>query len=377
MNHLPSDLTGQALEIWHTLLATVLPMVLAVTLALVIHRVVFAAAGRVAERTPGIVDDAFVRHGRRPARLLFVLLAVFVALPMMRLPASAADTVKQLFTMGMTATVGWLAVAFTGVIQDVIAARYDVTRPDNLVARQIQTRVRVLRRLLVAAIVTVTACLILMAIPSIRQIGITLFASAGIAGLVAGIAARPALANLIAGVQLALTEPIRLDDVVIVEGEWGWVEEIRATYVVVRIWDLRRMVVPLSYFIEHPFQNWTRTTADILGSVFLHVDYTVPIDEVRAQLRRILEATDLWDKRVWGLQVTNSTDRTLELRALMSAANSGKAWDLRCHVREELVKFLQRTYPDALPKIRAEVQRDRTVPGAAPATEDPAVRSGG
>jgi small-conductance mechanosensitive channel len=215
----------------------------------------------------------------------------------------------------------------------------------------------VLRRLLVAAIVTVTACLILMSIPSIRQIGITLFASAGIAGLVAGMAARPALSNLIAGVQLALTEPIRLDDVVIVEGEWGWIEEIRPTYVVVRIWDLRRLIVPLSYFIEHPFQNWTRKTADILGTVFVYVDYTVPVDAVREELHRILESTDLWDKKVWNLQVTKSAEQTLELRALMSAPTSGKAWDLRCHVREELVKYLQREYPHALPTVRAEIRQ--------------------
>jgi small-conductance mechanosensitive channel len=228
---------------------------------------------------------------------------------------------------------------------------------DNLAARQAHTRVRVLRRLLVAAIVTVTACLILMSIPSIRQIGITLFASAGIVGLVAGMAARPALSNLIAGVQLALTEPIRLDDVVIVEGEWGWIEEIRSTYVVVRIWDLRRLVVPLSYFIEHPFQNWTRKTADILGTVFIYVDYTVPIDVVRKQLLRILQASDLWDEKVWGLQVTKSAEQTLELRALMSAPDSGKAWDLRCQVREELVKYLQREYPQSLPRVRAEIRQ--------------------
>jgi small-conductance mechanosensitive channel len=259
--------------------------------------------------------------------------------------------------MGLTATVGWLAVAFTGVIQDVVSAKHDITQADNLAARQIHTRVRVLRRLLVAAIVTVTACLILMSIPSIRQIGITLFASAGIAGLVAGMAARPALSNLIAGVQLALTEPIRLDDVVIVEGEWGWIEEIRPTYVVVRIWDLRRLVVPLSYFIEHPFQNWTRRTADILGTVFVYVDYTVPVDEVREQLHRILKSSDLWDKKVWGLQVTKSSEQTLELRGLMSAPDSGKAWDLRCHVREELVKYLQREYPHSLPTVRAEIRQ--------------------
>jgi small-conductance mechanosensitive channel len=357
MTELPQKIAEEALDIWQILLSTVVPFVAAILVALLVHYLVFLVADKMASRTKGIADNALVRHGRRPARLLFVLLAIFPVLPMVDLPEGALDTIKQVLTMGMTATVGWLAVAFTGAIQDVVAAKHDITQADNLTARQIHTRVRVLRRLLVAAIVTVTACLILMSIPSIRQIGITLFASAGIAGLVAGMAARPALSNLIAGVQLALTEPIRLDDVVIVEGEWGWIEEISPTYVVVRIWDLRRLVVPLSYFIEHPFQNWTRRTADILGTVFVYVDYTVPVDEIRKQLHRILEASNLWDKKVWGLQVTKSSEQTLELRGLMSAPDSGKAWDLRCHVREELVKYLQREYPHSLPTVRAEIRQ--------------------
>jgi small-conductance mechanosensitive channel len=356
MTELPQKIAEEALDIWQVLLSSVAPFVGAVLVALLVHYLVFLAAGKMANRTKGVADNSFVRHGRRPARLLFILLAVFVVLPMVELPEGALATIEQVLTMGSTAAVGWLAVGLTGVIQDVVAARHDITQADNLAARQAHTRVRVLRRLLVAAIVVVTACLILMSIPSVRQIGITLFASAGIIGLVAGMAARPALSNIIAGIQLAITEPIRLDDVVIVEGEWGWIEEIRSTYVVVRIWDLRRLVIPLSYFIEHPFQNWTRRTADILGTVFIYVDYTIPVDEVRKQLLRILQASDLWDEKVWGLQVTDSTEQTLELRALMSAPDSGKAWDLRCHVREELVGYLQQEYPQSLPTVRAEIR---------------------
>lgn len=365
MTEMQQEIVEEALEIWQIVLSSVAPFAVAILVAFLAHYLVFAIASKMAKRTKGILDNALVKHGRGPARLLFVLLAVFPVLPMAELSDGTLATVNQVLTMGMTAAVGWFAVGFTGVIQDVVAARHDITKTDNLEARQMHTRVRVLRRLLVAAIVTVTACLILMSIPSIRQIGITLFASAGIAGLVAGMAARPALSNLIAGVQLALTEPIRLDDVVIVEGEWGWIEEIRPTYVVVRIWDLRRLVVPLSHFIEHPFQNWTRKTADILGTVFIYVDYTIPVDEIREHLHQVLEASDLWDKKVWNLQVTNSTEQTLELRALMSATDSGKAWDLRCHVREELVKYLQREYPQSLPKVRAELRqthRDAAAP---------------
>ena len=197
-----------------------------------------------------------------------------------------------------------------------------------------------------------------MTFPSIRHLGESLFASAGLAALVAGLAARSTFSNLIAGVQIAFTQPMRLDDVVIVEGEWGWIEEIRTTYVVVRIWDLRRLIVPLSYFIEKPFQNWTRQTADLLGTVFLYTDYTVPVEEVRQEIHRVLESSKRWDGKVWGMQVTNASERSMELRALMSAPNASVAFELRCFVRERLIQFLQEKYPQSLPKTRAELVRD-------------------
>jgi small-conductance mechanosensitive channel len=331
----------------------------AIVFAYVVHYMAYLAASKLAQRTRGVGDNALVTYSRRPARVILTILALFLILPSLNIPEEIQNSIQLLLTLGLTAAVGWLAAGLTRVITDVIHHRYDIAADDNLVARQMHTRARVIQRVLVAVIVVVTVCLMLMSIPSIRQIGVTLFASAGVAGLVIGMAARPALSNLIAGLQLAMTEPIRIDDVVIVEGEWGWIEEIRTTYVVVRIWDLRRLVVPLSYFIEHPFQNWTRQTADILGTVFVYTDYTVPVDEVRKQLHRILDATDLWDKKVWGMQVTNATEHTMELRALMSAQTSGKAWDLRCHVREELIKYLKRKYPQSLPRVRAEFETVR------------------
>ena len=170
-------------------------------------------------------------------------------------------------------------------------------------------------------------------------------------------AARPTLSNLLAGVQIALTEPIRMDDVVIVEGEWGRIEEIGTTYIVVRIWDLRRLVVPLSYFIDHPFQNWTRTSADLLGTVYVYADYNVPVEEVRQELHRILKTSELWDGKTWGLQVTDATDHVLQLRALISAPDSGTAWDLRCHVRERLISYLQERHPSSLPRFRGDVRQ--------------------
>jgi hypothetical protein len=205
----------------------------------------------------------------------------------------------------------------------------------------------------------VALAVMLMTFPSIRHLGESLFASAGLAALLAGLAARSTFSNLLAGVQIAFTQPMRLDDVVIVEGEWGWIEEITTTYVVVRIWDLRRLIVPLSYFIEKPFQNWTRKTADLLGTVFLYTDYTIPVEEVRQEFHRVLESSNLWDGKVWGLQVTNTSEHTMELRALMSAPDASRAFNLRCHVREKMIGFLQEKYPESLPKTRAVLARDK------------------
>ena len=209
--------------------------------------------------------------------------------------------------------------------------------------------------------ITVAAALTLL--PGVRQIGVSLFASAGIAGLALGLAARPMLSNLIAGLQIAFTQPIRIKDAVVVEGEWGWIEEIGLFYVVIKIWDWRRLVVPLSYFIEKPFQNWTRESASIIGSVFWSVDYTAPVKAMRTKLEDICKTTPLWDGDVVNLQVSDTTDTTLTVRALASARNSPQAWDLRCYIREEMIAWLQETYPEALPRVRAEAQvQTRPVP---------------
>jgi small-conductance mechanosensitive channel len=194
-----------------------------------------------------------------------------------------------------------------------------------------------------------------MTFDSIRRIGVSLFASAGVAGIIIGFAAQKLIASVLAGFQIALTQPIRIDDVVIVENEWGWIEEITLTYVVVRIWDKRRLILPSTYFIENPFQNWTRVSADILGTVFIYTDYTVPVDELRSEFTRILEESDLWDGQTNVMQVTNATDKTLEIRALMSTADSPTAWDLRVLVREKLIHFLQQNYPESLPRTRIEM----------------------
>lgn len=350
----------QVLAHWHEWLWAAGALVGAGLLGGIAHRAVFAVLGRLARSPDSVINTSLVRHARPPSRLIFPLLAVALAVPALPLPETVGGLSRHIVGLGLIAATGWLVVALIEVLGDMVVHRFRVDVADNLKARRIQTQSQMLRRVAIVVVVVITAGLMLQTFPSLSHLGVSLFASAGIAGLVIGMAARPALSNLIAGLQLALTEPIRIDDVVIIEGEWGRVEEIGATYVVVRIWDLRRLVVPLTYFIERPFQNWTRRTADLLGTVFVHVDYTVPVEAVRQELHRILETSGLWDGKVWGLQVTDANAQTLELRALMSAADAGIAWDLRCHVRERLVAFLRERYPDALPKVRALVDRGKT-----------------
>jgi small-conductance mechanosensitive channel len=255
--------------------------------------------------------------------------------------------------------VAWLIIRIVRVMEDRVLARHDLFVKDNLQARKVHTQMKIVRRILVFVISIVALGVALMQYDSFRELGTGILASAGIAGLVVGLAAQKSISNLLAGLQIAITQPIRLDDVVIVEGEWGRIEEITLTYVVVRIWDLRRLVLPISYFIEKPFQNWTRVSADLLGTIYFYMDYGVPVDEIRAELLRILEASEHWDGKVHGVVVTNLTEKSMEVRALIRAEDSGKAWDLRCEVREKMMSYLQKNYPKALPRLRGELEQIR------------------
>ncbi len=351
---------------WESWIYSALVVIASVFLARAAHYFFFRIAKRLAADTKSDLDNILVQHSEKPAKLIFPLGLLLAVLPATALPPRFIEPMEQFLIVGLIAGIAWWIIGLTAVVEEMVAEKYRVNVADNLAARQVQTQVHVLRKIAVAIISIFALAVMLMTFPRIRQLGTSIFASAGLAGLIVGLAARSTLSNLIAGLQVALTQPIRIDDVVIVDGEWGWVEEINTTYVVVRIWDLRRLVVPLSYFIEKPFQNWTRVTADLLGTVFVYVDYTVPVDEVRKQLHVILESTPLWDGKVWNLQVTNASERTIEMRALMSASNSEKAWDLRCFVREQLLRFLQEEYPESLPRVRAEIHDGLVPPSPLP-----------
>jgi small-conductance mechanosensitive channel len=335
-------------------IVAVLMLAIAVTAALVAGRVAMVLGRRaLGARHPLLLSVLTRMHG--PLRLALLLLALNIAVPLAPLDFQLAGGLSRLLQVSFIALVGWMVLTSLNVAADLYIRRFDIAAADNLIARKQVTQVRVLKGALGTLIVVITVAAALMTFEQVRQYGVSLFASAGIAGIVVGLAARPMLSNLIAGVQLAITQPIRLEDAVLVENEMGFIEEINATYVVVRLWDWRRLVVPLTYFIEKPFQNWTREGAALIGAATIRTDYTVPVARVREEFERIVKSSPLWDRRVLNLQVTESDDRGIELRALVSADNSGRLWDLRCEVREKLIAFLQRDHPQALPRRRQDV----------------------
>lgn len=253
----------------------------------------------------------------------------------------------------------WLSIIFLRKGKRLFLKHYDISAEDNLKARKMYTQINLLEKIIIFIIVLITVGFILISFDSIKKIGYGIFASAGLAGIIIGLSAQKVVGALLAGIQIAFTQPFRIDDAVVVENEWGWIEEINLTYVVIRLWDKRRLVLPSTYFLEKPFQNWTRTSADIIGSVFLHTDYHVSFEDLRTELTRILENTALWDKQVKVLQVTDSKEHSVEIRILVSAKNSPTAWDLRVHVREKMIEFIQKNYPESLPRTRVYLNDER------------------
>jgi small-conductance mechanosensitive channel len=306
-----------------------------------------------------------------PSRAAFLTLGVGTAIPALGLDRDTATTLLRLDTAALFLVLGWAGIAFVSLIGDIYVTRLPHGYELDALARKHVTQIRVLRRTLQILLGTLSLAAALMTQPGIQQYGVSLFASAGAAGIVVGLAARPVLTNLLAGIQIAMTQPIKLEDAVIVEGEWGWVEDITSTYVVIRIWDLRRLVVPLGRFLEQPFQNWTRESSTLIGSVLLYVDYTTPIDAVRKHVETIAEQSKLWDRNVVNLQVVDATEKTIQIRVLVSARNAGEAWDLRCEMREKLIAILQKEMPQALPKLRLEDdgRRDPASPRASTRAE--------
>jgi small-conductance mechanosensitive channel len=323
------------------------------------HYLIFKMMQNLAKRTQAVLDNSLLKHCRRPSRVILPVLFIYIFLPLATISPKYKDMFERGLVLLLIVSVAWLIIKLPYVAEDIISKRFRKDDRDDLRARKINTQIQIFKKIVGVIVAVLALGAILMTFDKLRHLGASLLASAGIIGIVVGFAAQHTLGTLVAGLQIAITEPIRIDDVVIVENEWGWIEEINLTYVVVRIWDLRRLILPITYFIQKPFQNWTKLSADLLGTVLLYVDYTVPVQEVREELYRILKNSKLWDGQAWGLQVTNATEHSVELRALVSASNSSNVWDLRCEVRERLIAFIQETFPGGLPKVRAEVSESK------------------
>lgn len=285
-------------------------------------------------------------------KLFFPLLTFLILQPLVRLDEPYDNVVFKATEILFFITLGWLLLKLVGVLEDLAYAHYAEERNNPYQERKIKTQLQFLKRILGVVIVIIVLASILLTINGVRQAGAAILTSAGVAGIVVGFAAQKSIANLLAGFQIAITQPIKIDDAVIVEGEWGVIEEITLTYVVVKIWDKRRIVLPINYFIEKPFQNWTRRSADLTGVIMLYVDYSLPVDKLRLALRDILEEEELWDEQTETIQVVDTTDKTMILRVLVSAGDAASAFALRCSVREKLISFIREQYPGALPKSR-------------------------
>ncbi|RFB73004.1 MULTISPECIES: mechanosensitive ion channel domain-containing protein [unclassified Herbaspirillum] len=327
--------------------------VLAILLAMVVHRIGIGLLRRLVRNRPFTTNAT--RIAFRASQVCVALFAVRVVL------TAAPDDTPGLRSLSYVCTVALIVALTWFVMRCIVSVSATITQlnpydvADNLKARRILTQTRVLTRSAYFIVGLLGLAFVLLTLPGARQFGASLLASAGVAGLVAGIAARPVLGNFIAGLQIAFSQPIRIDDVLIVNGEWGRVEEITGTFVVVRIWDERRMIVPLQWFIENPFENWTHTSSTILGTVFLWLDFKLPVASLRTEFERVCKEAPQWDGRVCVLQVTDSNERAMQVRMLVSAQNSGSAFDLRCAIRESMIAFIAEHHPEALPRLRSAI----------------------
>ncbi|WP_433318008.1 mechanosensitive ion channel family protein [Micromonospora sp. CA-269861] len=337
-------------------LETAVAALVAAAVALFLVEVVHRMTRRFGRRS--LLLTELTDHAHRPFQVAGTVLAVQFAVRFSTgyaVGESWRRLLLHLLILGVIATTAWLVASLLVVVEDTALARFRVDVPDNRHARRVRTQVVMLRRLTIAVIVILAVGVMLMTFPSVRGIGAGVLTSAGVVGVVAALAAQSLLGNVFAGLQLAFSDAVRLDDVVVVEGEWGRIEELTLSYVVVQIWDDRRLILPTSYFTSKPFQNWTRTEAAVLGTAEFDVDWAVPVQTMREELRRLVEGTELWDGRVCVLQVTDATGGVVRLRALVSAADAGSLWDLRCLVREHLVAWIRDNRPTAMPRLRTEL----------------------
>lgn len=328
---------------------------IAILIGFVAKAILAAVLRFYSKRQEFTVVGSILRRLSGPVNYFLPLFMLNLFLPLMRLSKVAYQRLDKALEIFLITAFAAILIGIVKIFEDNVYRHYDLKKADNLRERKVRTQLQFIRKLVVTIIIVLTVCAVLLSFEGLRKIGAGLLTGVGLGGIIIGFAAQKSLGNLLAGFQIAFTQPIRIDDVLVVEGEWGRVEEITLTYVVLNIWDQRRLVLPINYFIEKPFQNWTRNQSAILGTAFIYLDYTTPVAALRQELERLLNANELWDKRAMALQVTDIKERTMEVRMLMSAANSGQAFDLRCYVRENMLKFVNENYPECLPKTRAIV----------------------
>ena len=346
------------LHIWHGWFLALFLFCAAVVFSNAIHYVLFRLVHRRQLRDTLTFRLGLHDHLSNPARAIFAITCLFFVEPFVPVSPAWHANLREILAISMVLAIGWLAVGLIYVLQNFFLRRFDLHGDNSLQARRVHTQFQVFRRILIGFVIILTVGVALYTFHDDRiwRAGTGLLASAGLASLVLATAAKSTAANFLAGMQVALTQPIRIDDVVVVQGEWGRIEEINTAYVVIRIWDLRRLIVPLTYFIENSFQNWTRESSDLLGTAFLYLDYTVPVDALRSHLQEVLRSTTQWDTKVCALQVTDLKEHTVEVRCLLSAATSSDLFDLRCIVREQMLAFVRGHYPEALPRMRLSTQ---------------------
>lgn len=361
MMKIQDDLPPGLVELSHSLPAFLWNIIIAVSaiiIGLILKTITSALLKRYAKKedTDYSLFRSIITYLSRPITYFIPLLILKLSIPLMRMNVSYLNLIDRIISILLIISFASLLIRAINVLEDYVYNIYDLNKVDNLKERKIRTQLRFVRKLVVAIIICVTIALILLSFESFRRLGTGLLTGVGIGGIIIGFAAQNSLGNLLAGMQLAFTQPIRIDDVLVVENEWGRVEDITLTYVVLRIWDQRRLILPINYFIQKPFQNWTRISADIIGTVFIYMDYTIPLEPLRVEFNRVLELSPLWDKRVSVLQLTDAKEHTIEIRMLVSSRNSSDAFDLRCYIRENMISFIQQNFPDSLPKLRTDLK---------------------
>jgi small-conductance mechanosensitive channel len=347
----------QLIESWsgriQPLVWNLLVFAAAIVIGLIIKFIIRAIFGYYKNIKDYSLFRSIITHLSGPLTHFIPLLVLNLMIPLMaELDKSINALLSRVVEIALIISFAALLVSAINVFEDYMLHAYDLSKADNLRERKIRTQLQFIRRVLATLIIFITIAVILLSFDNVRKLGAGLLTGVGIGGIIVGFAAQKSLGSFLAGLQIAFTQPIRIDDVLVVEGEWGRVEDITLTYVVLNIWDQRRLILPINYFIEKPFQNWTRNTSQILGTVFLYLDYNTPIDALREEFEKLLEKTPLWDKRVKGIQVTDAKTNCIEVRVLVSASDSSKAFDLRCYIRENLIKFIRDHHPESLPLNR-------------------------